>query len=171
MSRVAFPRVLVRPINYWDTGVRVIRTIYPSLIRSLSLPRSGLFLSSSIDLLRGTFQRAARERERERDSKGDEVERGKVEHDDGIHGNRGGRIRILELSNAWKRLGYFRKVSKTARFVRGCATRRERRERERRSIFEDREKIGENKGECIRYKNVREKLLKRVESRRIIARK
>ena len=73
------------------------------------------------------------------------MERGKVEHDDGIHGNRGGRIRILELSNAWKRLGYFRKVSKTARFVRGCATRRERRERERRSIFEDREKIGENK--------------------------
>lgn len=110
MSRVAFPRVLVRPINYWDTGVRVIRTIYPSLIRSLSLPRSGLFLFSSIDLrLKGQ-----REREGERDSKGtkgDEVERGKVEHDDGIHRNRGGRIRILELSNAWKRLGYFRKVS------------------------------------------------------------
>lgn len=78
MSRVAFPRVLVRPINYWDTGVRVIRTIYPSLIRSLSLPRSGLFLFSSIDLrLKGQ-----REKEGERDSKGtkgDEVERGKVE--------------------------------------------------------------------------------------------
>lgn len=49
-------------------------------------------------------------------------------------GSEEGGYAFLNSRMQWKRFGYFRKVSKTARFVRGCATRigvERERERER----------------------------------------